>query len=398
MSHPITPPSGSERVLFVHAHPDDESIATGGTIAALLDRGAAVTVLTCTRGECGEIIPADLQHLAGHPLAIAAHRETEIAHAMSILGVTDHRFLGDTGSRMVGRDARRYVDSGMAWGEHGPVPLADLPADALCSADPGEVAADIATVIAGVGATVVVSYDDYGGYGHPDHIAVHEASRRAAEVLSVPFIEIHRGEVRRGDIVVDVSSQFDRKSAALRAYRSQLTIDGERMIAPGGQVEQITRTEVFRPAAGDSPVILPWIEYGLRGKLAGSAIALAAGVAVGAVATVSHQSSVLLFGVGIPVGIIVALLAVTALLVGLRVLFDTRIVAGSAAVGILGVIALLSLESQGGSILIPATPVAYYWIYGPVLVAALVLAWPRIVRPTRDKIEATTEPKGPPAP
>jgi N-acetyl-1-D-myo-inositol-2-amino-2-deoxy-alpha-D-glucopyranoside deacetylase len=145
-------------------------------------------------------------------------------------------------------------------------------------------------------------------------------------------------------------------------------------------------------------MILPWSEYRLRGKLAGSAIALAAGIVVGAVATVSHQSSVLLFGVGIPVGIIVALLAVTALLVGLRVLFDTRIVAGSAAVGILGVIALLSLESQGGSILIPATPVAYYWIYGPVLVAALVLAWPRIVRPTRDKIEVTPEPKGPPAP
>jgi N-acetyl-1-D-myo-inositol-2-amino-2-deoxy-alpha-D-glucopyranoside deacetylase len=85
----------AERVLFVHAHPDDESITTGGTIATLLDAGAHVTVLTCTRGELGEVIPADLQHLLESPEALGAYREKELAAAMAALGVTDHRYLGD---------------------------------------------------------------------------------------------------------------------------------------------------------------------------------------------------------------------------------------------------------------------------------------------------------------
>lgn len=398
MSELNTPAIQSERVLFVHAHPDDESIATGGTIATLIGRGALVTVLTCTRGECGEIIPTDLQHLAAYPLAIAAHRETEIAEAMVILGVTDHRFLGATGSRVVGRAARRYADSGMAWGEHGPVPLENLSADALCAADPGEIAADIATVIAATGATAVVSYDNYGGYGHPDHIIVHVASRRAAQVLDVPFVEIHRGPVARGDIIVDVSPVFEQKSAALRAYRSQLTIDGERMIAPGGQIEPIERTETFRPEAPPGASLVPWSDYSGRGKAASAAVALAAGAAVGAIGTLGHQRSASLFGQEIPGGVTVALIAVTAVLIGLRVIYDTRVVAGFAAAGILGVIALLSRESTGGSVLIPATAVAYYWIYGPVVIAALVLAWPRIVQLPRDKIAPLSEPKGPPAP
>ena len=74
-----------ERVLFVHAHPADESIVTGGTIATLVDRRASVTVLTCTRGE-----------------------GAELAAALAELGVTDHRWLGDSNARWAGREPRRY--------------------------------------------------------------------------------------------------------------------------------------------------------------------------------------------------------------------------------------------------------------------------------------------------
>ena len=73
--------TGPERVLFVHAHPDDESISTGGTIATLVDRGAAVTVLTCTRGERGEVIPPELSHFEGSPDLVAI-REDELRGAL----------------------------------------------------------------------------------------------------------------------------------------------------------------------------------------------------------------------------------------------------------------------------------------------------------------------------
>ncbi|MBE8146215.1 PIG-L family deacetylase [Brevibacterium casei] len=82
------------RILFVHAHPDDETIATGGTIAALAAEGDQVTVLTATRGEGGEVIPPEMKALEGDRAGLASVRESEIAEAMRSLGVTDHRFLG----------------------------------------------------------------------------------------------------------------------------------------------------------------------------------------------------------------------------------------------------------------------------------------------------------------
>ncbi|MBC7723624.1 MAG: PIG-L family deacetylase [Burkholderiaceae bacterium] len=390
-----------ERILFVHAHPDDESIATGGTIATLLDRGASVTVLTCTRGEQGEIIPHDLQHLSGHPLALAAHRESELAAAMSAVGVTDHRWLGAPGARMTGAAPRRYADSGMVWGESGPEPLPVLAPDALFSADVGEVAADIATVIATTGATAVVSYDDRGGYGHPDHIAAHHAARRAAEVMSVPFYTIDAPDAAPGGTVVDVTAVLDRKTRALAAHRSQLTIEGERMLQPGGQYVPITTVESYHRLGTQRPDPRAGVEFADRtfgGRAIPVAVALIGGVAVGAITTVSHTVTLTVAGVTVPTGLILGLAAIAAVIVGLRVLYDNRIVAGAASVGILGMIALLSLESAGGSVLIPATDTVGYFIYGPVLIAGLVLAWPKIVQPTRDKIAPLSDPKGPSVP
>ncbi|MCU1637991.1 MAG: mycothiol biosynthesis protein [Microbacteriaceae bacterium] len=388
-----------ERVLFVHAHPDDESITTGGTIAKLVDEGAQVTVLTCTRGESGEVIPADLQHLLDDQEALAAHRSTELAEAMRLLGVTDHRWLGAADARMIDRAPRRYRDSGMVWGEAGPEPIAELPADALCAAEPGEIAADIATVIATTGATAVVSYDAYGGYGHPDHIAAHDAARHAAEVMGVPYYAIDpTGRDAAANRVVDVTDVLDRKTAALHAHRSQLTVDGDRMFMPGGQIEPIRTVESFRRLDRHRTLPRPWAEQPWRIRILGVAAALLGGAAVGALATVAHQTRSSIAGIDVPVGLIVGLLIVAALLAGLRILCDTRHLSGFAALGILGTIAALSLESAGGSVLIPDTVPAYYWIYGPVIIAAVVLAWPKFGQLERDKIDRTPQPKGTPAP
>lgn len=107
-------PDSREHILFVHAHPDDETISTGGTIATLLDAGASVTLLTCTRGELGEIVPAELQHLHGDALGV--YRETELATAVRALELTDFRFLGSENACAQGAAPHRFSDSGMQCG------------------------------------------------------------------------------------------------------------------------------------------------------------------------------------------------------------------------------------------------------------------------------------------
>ncbi|HEY8978265.1 MAG TPA: PIG-L family deacetylase, partial [Streptomyces sp.] len=92
----------SRRLLLVHAHPDDESINNGATMARYAADGVRVTLVTCTLGERGEVIPPELAHLSGP--ALGAHRRQELAEAMRALGVDDVRLLGGAG---------RYGDSGM---------------------------------------------------------------------------------------------------------------------------------------------------------------------------------------------------------------------------------------------------------------------------------------------
>ena len=93
------------RLLIVHAHPDDESIGTGATMAKYVAEGASVTLVTCTLGEEGEVLIPELAHLAAdHGDSLGEHRIAELTEAMAILGVTDFRFLGGAG---------KYRDSGM---------------------------------------------------------------------------------------------------------------------------------------------------------------------------------------------------------------------------------------------------------------------------------------------
>lgn len=385
--------SNSERVLFVHAHPDDESITTGGTIATLVDRGAAVTVVTCTRGELGEVIPADLAHLEGHGEQLAEVRMTELANALEILGVTDSRFLGDANARWAGRAPRRYTDSGMQWGANGAEPAASISEDSFCAAEFGEVAADLATVIDSISPSAVISYDAHGGYGHPDHIRAHEIARRAAEVMGVPFFVVGV-DPELDALRVDVAMVLDRKRDALRAHRTQVTVDGDRFSLSSGPARLIAPVEGFTRLRAAVPATVAWQDQGIGVHLLAYLLALVVGAFVGGISVVNSQFSPVLFGHPVPVGIVVVLLLVACLLAGLRIVFPGRLVVGFAAIGLLVVIGVLSIASSGGSVLVPANAVGYVLTYGSLVIVAVVLAWPNLSAVPRDSLERKLQPKG----
>lgn len=173
------PPKGATRrarLLFVHAHPDDEMLTTGLTMAAYASRGHDVHVLTCTLGEEGEVIPSALAHLgADRDNALGPWRREELRAAMSVLGVA-HSVLGEDPGRGV---ASRYRDSGMAG-----TPSAERP-DAFARADLGEAAAMVAAHIRALKPDVVVTYDEHGGYEHPDHIQTHRVTMSALSAAPV---------------------------------------------------------------------------------------------------------------------------------------------------------------------------------------------------------------------
>ncbi|MEU7555152.1 N-acetyl-1-D-myo-inositol-2-amino-2-deoxy-alpha-D-glucopyranoside deacetylase [Streptomyces sp. NPDC044571] len=170
----------ARRLLLVHAHPDDESINNGVTMAKYAAEGAHVTLVTCTLGEEGEVIPPELAHLAAdRDDALGAHRVGELAAAMAELGVTDHRFLGGPG---------RFRDSGMMGAEQNRRP------GSFWSADVDEAAAHLVEVIRELRPQVLVTYDPDGGYGHPDHIQAHRVAMRAAELAAEPAYRRDLGE------------------------------------------------------------------------------------------------------------------------------------------------------------------------------------------------------------
>jgi N-acetyl-1-D-myo-inositol-2-amino-2-deoxy-alpha-D-glucopyranoside deacetylase len=405
-----------ERVLFVHAHPDDESITTGGTLATLVDRGAHVTVLTCTRGERGEVIPSELQHLLapvpvavpGFPAelaqseagpashALAEYREGELAGALRVLGVTDHRYLGDPGARWVGREPRRYVDSGMVWGTDGAEAVERLDPNSLAAADFGEVASDIAAVITDINPDVVVSYNDFGGYGHPDHIRAAQAARRAAEVYNLPFYAIEpAGSGAVATLSVNVEDALDRKRAALAAHRTQVAVSGDDFALSNGVSQRIDTVELFRrvPREWDAGRV-PFRDQALSTKIVACAVGLALGLVIGALLTVAHLATVVIAEVAVPLGLVAGVLIVAALLTGLRLALDSRAVVAATAAGLLAAIGVLSVRSSGGSTLVPQTASGYVWAIAPTLIAVVVLAWRRVPTRGRDKIVAPPEVKG----
>lgn len=165
--------------MLVHAHPDDESSSTGATMAHYIAEGAAVTLVTCTLGELGDVVLPELEHLhVDREDALAPRRLEELTKAMAELGVTDFVRLGGDG---------RWRDSGMAYDEKlGVVPAADLHDDSFWRADLLEAANELVALIRSRRPQVLITYDEKGHYGHPDHVQAHRVTTYAVSLAAIP--------------------------------------------------------------------------------------------------------------------------------------------------------------------------------------------------------------------
>jgi len=163
--------SAAKRLLLVHAHPDDETINNGVTMAKYAASGAQVTLVTCTRGEEGEVLVTELANLASDKDdKLGEHREVELKDAMAQLGINDFRFLGAPN--------KKWRDSGMMGtpqNERGNV---------FWQADLDEASHELVKIILEIQPQVLITYDEFGGYGHPDHIKAHQVAMRATELAA----------------------------------------------------------------------------------------------------------------------------------------------------------------------------------------------------------------------
>ena len=185
--------------MLVHAHPDDESIGTGATMAKYAAEGAGVTLVTCTLGELGEIIPPDLAHLAwDRENRLGQYRIGELAAACAALGVTDHRFLGGPG---------RWHDSGMMG-----TPSNDWDG-AFWRAEVDEAAGVLLEIIREVRPQVLVTYDANGFYGHPDHIQAHRVAWRAFELAGGLVSKFYATAMPRS-LLAEAASQLQEAGGA----------------------------------------------------------------------------------------------------------------------------------------------------------------------------------------
>ncbi|WP_300678600.1 N-acetyl-1-D-myo-inositol-2-amino-2-deoxy-alpha-D-glucopyranoside deacetylase [Nocardioides sp.] len=281
----------AQRLLLVHAHPDDESIGNGATMAKYVAEGRGVTLVTSNAGEMGEVLVPELEHLAAdRDNTLGEHRRGELADAMAALGVTDYRFLGGYGT---------YSDSGMAWHEDGhAIAAPNTPDNAFSKVDLTEAADKLVAIIREVQPQVMVTYDQFGGYGHPDHIQAHRVAMYAAQLAAVASYRSDLGEpweiskiywnamswsmMRDGmkaardagvetpfsgtdldgpppffavddDAIaarIDGTDHFDQKMAALRAYPTQIAADGPFFSMANAQGGSAFGYEVYRLAAG----------------------------------------------------------------------------------------------------------------------------------------------------
>ncbi len=284
-------PMPDRRLLLVHAHPDDETIGNGASMAKYVAEGARVTLVTCTLGEQGEVLVEELSHLAAdRDDGLGRHRIGELEDALEVLGVSDYRFLGGAG---------HYRDTGMAYDEMGrAVAPAEIRPDSFWAADLNEAADRLVEIIRETRPQVLATYDQNGGYGHPDHVQAHRVAMYASMLAAAPSYRLDLGpawdipkiywnatseeRMRAGlrhlrdlgdtttfegmdpdgplpSFVVpdrDITTEIDgdefveQKLAAMKAHATQITLDGPFFAMSNNLGNQVWATEFYRLVKG----------------------------------------------------------------------------------------------------------------------------------------------------
>ncbi|MHA6780806.1 PIG-L family deacetylase [Pseudonocardia saturnea] len=250
-------------IVSFHAHPDDESIGSGGTLARAAAAGHRVVLVFATRGELGEPVPGVLA--PGEQLPV--RRSAECYESAAVLGAKRVEFLG-------------YTDSGMMGEPSNEAPYC------FWQADVEHAARLLAVILDEEEPDILTVYDDNGGYGHPDHIQVHRVGRRAAELSAVPVVAqgtINRDWMLRGmrtqnpDFVappgletmgkseaeithrVDAVDFVEQKRASMRAHASQMGPDHFMLTMPDAMFTLGMGTEFYIVDPPPNPASAPEI-------------------------------------------------------------------------------------------------------------------------------------------
>jgi N-acetyl-1-D-myo-inositol-2-amino-2-deoxy-alpha-D-glucopyranoside deacetylase len=239
----------ARRLMLVHAHPDDETINNGVTMAKYVSEDAAVCLVTCTLGEEGEVLVEDLAHLAPEQNDdLGAHRLGELKLAMEILGVTDFIRLGGDG---------RYRDSGMAYAPDGRAIARDVLQEGIFwTADLLDAANELVPVIRDRRPQVLITYDQIGNYGHPDHVQAHRVAMYATQLAGAPSYRQDLGEPWTVARVFWCTMSKSRMLAGIQALRDAGDEETFRGFDPDGPLSSLMSDDADISVAIDGT---PWV-------------------------------------------------------------------------------------------------------------------------------------------
>jgi N-acetyl-1-D-myo-inositol-2-amino-2-deoxy-alpha-D-glucopyranoside deacetylase len=353
-----------QRLLIVHAHPDDESLFTGHVIAERLAAGAEVMVFTLTRGERGKVKLEELKSLEGNLAAMGAFRTDELREALAAFGDVKHAFAG----------TRAYLDSGMRLNPLGkPAKPRKLDELALSAASTSVVADDILRVIQDFKPDAVLTYNRKGGFGHPDHKMAHEATAMAIRI----FAKKRKGRAPAFWVIAEPGERFDVqigdaktaaiKKAALEAHSSQVSVGAETYSLVQGKEFRYDRTERLRKASPNPLVHLrPVLTFFW---------AIPLGFLLGVAGTLLHQVRTT---DGNNIGLLVALVMTGSLSIAIRLLRNSRGALYLLAATFAATIFWLSQPQSDGTLLIPGNDIGNIWAYGSLGLVAAIILFPNI--------------------
>ncbi len=328
-----------ERVLLVFPRGADAILQAGGTIARLADTGSKASILV-------------------------AQNDTASDHALWEMGAIDRAIASDDLRASVSAAIDAHKSSAIVVParardsrvELGGAPTGGTPAAALHPSDPV------------VDLTILSNSRD-------DALIAAAVAEAAARQLPVYLAVRGRMPADQRLIAVDVSDQLDAKAAALSTLPG-ISVDQRVVHVQGSEPRALSATEQFVMLSAGASAVEP--RASLSSRLGAIVLGVIIGALFGAMGTVVHQSTLEIAGITVPWGLALALGSVTALLIGLRLVMRDRSVVLASALGLLVTIFVLSLRSTGGSVLVPAGILGTVWSFAPAIIAAIVIAWPRL--------------------